>query len=105
MEAWPESRDAGTESTFLVVARGGGAVDPARDARLQRALGWEFTDHALLDRALTHRSYCSEHGSEDSNERLEFLGDSVLGFVVTQYVYDRYPEMPRASWRSCAPRS
>jgi ribonuclease III len=77
-----------------MVARGGGAVDPALDARLQIALGWEFTDHALLDRALTHRSYCSEHGIEESNERLEFLGDSVLGFVVTTFVYDEYPTMP-----------
>jgi ribonuclease III len=94
VEAWPDGRDAATKSTGLMVARGGGAVDPALDARLQTALGWKFTDHALLDRALTHRSYCSEHGIEDSNERLEFLGDSVLGFVVTQYVYERYPEMP-----------
>jgi ribonuclease III len=77
-----------------VSVRGGGAVDPALDARLQLALAWEFVDHDLLDRALTHRSYCSEHGIEDSNERLEFLGDSVLGFVVTKFVYEEYPQMP-----------
>jgi ribonuclease-3 len=77
-----------------VGARGGGAVDPALDARLQLALGWEFVEHDLLDRALTHRSYCSEHGIEESNERLEFLGDSVLGFVVTEFVYEEYPHMP-----------
>jgi ribonuclease-3 len=77
-----------------VSARGGGAVDPALDARLQVALDWEFVDHDLLDRALTHRSYCSEHGIEESNERLEFLGDSVLGFVVTKFVYEEYPQMP-----------
>jgi ribonuclease-3 len=77
-----------------VGARGGGAVDPALDARLQLALGWDFVDHDLLDRALTHRSYCAEHGIEDSNERLEFLGDSVLGFVVTRFVYEEYPHMP-----------
>ena len=76
VEAWPDGRDAATKSTVLVVARGGGAVDPALDARLQLALGWDFVDHALLDRALTHRSYCSEHNIEESNERLEFLGDS-----------------------------
>ena len=75
-------------------ARGGGAVDPALDARLQLALGWEFVDHDLLDRALTHRSYCAEQGIEESNERLEFLGDSVLGFVVTRFVYEEYPPMP-----------
>jgi ribonuclease-3 len=62
--------------------------------RLQLALGWTFRDESLLELALTHRSYCSEHGLEDSNERLEFLGDSVLGFVVTTYVYDEYPRLP-----------
>jgi ribonuclease-3 len=63
-------------------------------ARLQLALGWTFRDASLLELALTHRSYCSEHGIDDSNERLEFLGDSVLGFVVTTYVYDEYPRLP-----------
>jgi ribonuclease-3 len=75
-----------------VHARGGGAVDPALDARLQLALGWEFTDHALLDRALTHRSYCSEHGIEESNERLEFLGDSVLELAIARELFERFPE-------------
>jgi ribonuclease-3 len=71
-----------------------GGVDPQDDARLQLALGWNFTDLELLERALTHRSYCSEHGLEESNERLEFLGDAVLGFVVTTYAYDRFPHLP-----------
>jgi ribonuclease-3 len=62
--------------------------------RLQRALGWTFRDATLLERALTHRSYCAEHGVADSNERLEFLGDSVLGFVVTTFVFDEYPALP-----------
>ena len=60
-------------------------VDPAHDARLQAALGWQFADLELLERALTHRSFCSEHGVEESNERFEFLGDAVLGFVVTTF--------------------
>jgi len=77
-----------------MIARGGGAVDPVLDTRLQESVGWAFVDHDLLDRALTHRSYCSEQGIEDSNERLEFLGDSVLGFVVTRFVYEQYPQMP-----------
>jgi ribonuclease-3 len=76
-----------------MAARGGGAVDPALDARLQLALGWTFVDHDLLDRALTHRSYCAEHGIEESNERLEFLGDSVLGLVVTRVAYEEYPQL------------
>src|SRR5690242_7033992 len=78
----------------MVAARGGGAVDPALDARLQLALGWTFVDHELLDRALTHRSYCAEQGIEESNERLEFLGDSVLGLIVTRFTFEEYPQLP-----------
>jgi ribonuclease-3 len=70
------------------------SASPDLDARLQLALGWSFRDHALLDLALTHRSFCAERGIEESNERLEFLGDSVLGFVVTTFVYAEYPELP-----------
>ena len=71
-----------------------GAAAPDLDTRLQVALGWTFRDESLLQLALTHRSYCAEHGLEDSNERLEFLGDSVLGFVVTTFVYHEYPRLP-----------
>jgi ribonuclease-3 len=76
------------------MGRARGGVDPQEDARLQLALGWDFTDLGLLERALTHRSYCSEHGLEESNERHEFHGDAVLGFVVTTYAYDRFPHLP-----------
>jgi ribonuclease-3 len=69
-------------------------MPPELDARLQAAIGWTFRDQTLLDVALTHRSYCAEHGVAASNERLEFLGDAVLGFVVTTHVYERYPELP-----------
>jgi ribonuclease-3 len=71
-----------------------GAATPDLDTRLQVALGWAFRDESLLELALTHRSYCAEHGLDDSNERLEFLGDSVLGFVVTTFVYHEYPGLP-----------
>jgi ribonuclease-3 len=64
------------------------------DARLQLALGYTFADPALLELALTHRSYCAERGIDESNERLEFLGDSVLGFVVTTHVFDEFAELP-----------
>lgn len=47
----------------------------------------------LLDRALTHRSYAYEQGGLPTNERLEFLGDSVLGLVVTEHLFTSYPEM------------
>ncbi|HVV76198.1 MAG TPA: ribonuclease III [Mycobacteriales bacterium] len=51
-------------------------------------------DHDLVDLAITHRSYAYENGGVPTNERLEFLGDSVLGVVVTEELYRRYPELP-----------
>jgi len=57
----------------------------------------EQVDEALLVRALTHRSYAYEHGGLPNNERLEFLGDSVLGIVVTDMAYRTYPDMPEGS--------
>ena len=53
-------------------------------------LGHRFADSALLELALTHRSWCAEHSDSSSNERLEFLGDAVLGLVVTQRLYSRF---------------
>ncbi|GGV02603.1 ribonuclease 3 [Actinomadura cremea] len=68
--------------------------DPAPDrAELTRALGVEVED-ALLERALTHRSYAYENGGLPTNERLEFLGDSVLGLVVTDTLYRGHPDLP-----------
>ncbi|MFP5346088.1 MAG: ribonuclease III [Actinomycetes bacterium] len=51
-------------------------------------------DEALLLRALTHRSYAYENGGLPTNERLEFLGDSVLGLVVTDALYRGHPDLP-----------
>lgn len=51
-------------------------------------------DEALLRRAVTHRSYAYENGSLPHNERLEFLGDSVLGLVVTDSLFRRHPDLP-----------
>src|SRR5690348_3643948 len=48
----------------------------------------------LLERALTHRSYAYEHGGLPTNERLEFLGDSVLGVVITASLYNAHPDLP-----------
>ena len=50
-------------------------------------------DPGLLERALTHRSYAYENGGLPTNERLEFLGDSVLGVIVTETLYRRYPDL------------
>lgn len=60
---------------------------------LAARLGWTFTDESLLVRSLAHRSWCAEHGAE-SNERLEFLGDAVLGLVVTNHIFRSYPLLP-----------
>ncbi|HET6694112.1 MAG TPA: ribonuclease III, partial [Pedococcus sp.] len=54
----------------------------------------ERVDESLLLRALTHRSYAYENGGLPNNERLEFLGDSVLGLVVTDTLYSAHPELP-----------
>jgi len=61
---------------------------------LESRIGYRFGDPDRLVLALTHRSWCAEHPGEPSNERLEFLGDAVLGLVVTDYIFDRFPERP-----------
>ena len=61
---------------------------------LEANIGVQFADRDVLLRSLAHRSWCAEHGERESNERLEFLGDSVLGLVVTHYVFENFPELP-----------
>jgi ribonuclease-3 len=72
-----------------VVAFPESAVD-ALSARLQHA----FADPELLRLAVTHRSFCAENSGFVSNERLEFLGDAVLGIAVTDHIFATYPDMP-----------
>lgn len=61
----------------------------------QARIGLRFGDERLLLRALTHRSYLNEYDDvEGDNERLEFLGDAVLDFIVGDMLFQRYPEMP-----------
>lgn len=60
---------------------------------LEGRLGYHL-ESALLVRALTHRSYAYENGGLPTNERLEFLGDSVLGLVVTDTLYRTHPDLP-----------
>ena len=73
--------------------------DPARPLSgppytlLEATLG-TAVDPALLERALTHRSYAYEHGGLPHNERLEFLGDAVLGLVVADALYTTHPDLP-----------
>jgi ribonuclease-3 len=63
---------------------------------LEKAIGYRFQNITLLQNALTHSSYANErwHDSLMSNERLEFLGDSVLGMVVAEYLYTHFPDRP-----------
>jgi len=78
---------------------------------LQERIGVWFKDKALLRTALTHPSYTNEHPGHGlaTNERLEFLGDAVLGFVVAEVLYHRYPTMEEGrltEWRAqlvCGP--
>ena len=63
-------------------------------AELTHHLGYAFRDLTLLQRALAHRSWCAEHPGGLSNERLEFLGDAVLGWVVAETTYHRFGELP-----------
>lgn len=62
----------------------------------EKELGYKFKDRALLDTALSHSSYANENrgSTHESNERLEFLGDAVLGQVVASHLYLSYPDMP-----------
>ena len=59
-------------------------------------LGRPFADPELLYCSVAHRSWCSEHDHAESNERLEFLGDAVLGLVVTDHIFTALPDLPRA---------
>ena len=63
---------------------------------LETAIGYRFRNISLLQNALAHSSYANErwHDSLKSNERLEFLGDSVLGMVVAEYLYSNFPDRP-----------
>ena len=63
---------------------------------LEAAIGYRFKNISLLQNALAHSSYANErwHDSLKSNERLEFLGDSILGMVTAEYLYRNFPERP-----------
>jgi ribonuclease-3 len=65
-----------------------------RATPIERALGVRFRDPALLRLSLTHRSHAFEQDLTETNERLEFLGDAVLGLVVTDIAFARFPDLP-----------
>ncbi len=71
-----------------------GSIDWTSETDLERRIGYVFDDRALLVRALSHRSYANEKGPDvDDNEVLEFLGDAVLGLVVSDLLCTRYPTL------------
>ena len=84
------------------VVPAGRAVRHSGLDRLQHLLGYQFRDPALLDLALTHSSVAYEEQTEqeprEDNEQLEFLGDAVLGLVVTEHLYRMYPEFSEGAW-------
>lgn len=61
---------------------------------IEKNIGYGFADKELIIRALTHSSYANEHKNIKDNERLEFLGDSVLGFVVSDYIFKERRDIP-----------
>ena len=75
------------------VKPGNAAAHPEELARLQDRLGHRFEDSGLLVQALTHRSYANEQGSTSDNEVLEFLGDAVLGLIVSDLLCSEHPEL------------
>lgn len=60
--------------------------------KLAEKIGYKFSDKSLLETAMRHSSWTAENIGFESNERLEFLGDSVIGFVVADIMYRRYPD-------------
>ncbi len=75
------------------------ALDRKKLQQIARKLQVDIDDVLLLQQALTHRSYLGEEAEAMSNERLEFLGDSVLGIVVSEYLYTQFPRQDRR--RTC----
>ena len=63
-------------------------------SQLTARLGYAFTDTSLLETAMHHRSWNAENDGGESNERLEFLGDAVLGWVVADIVYTQHSDLP-----------
>ncbi len=93
---WPPVIEMAHESPIEEQEPGAAPNDAERLLHAELALGVRFRDRGLLRRALTHRSYVNELGRDpgDSNERLEFLGDATLGFLVAAWLYQRFGDLP-----------
>jgi len=80
------------------------ALRSSAASRTEQAIGYIFFDKMLLHEALTHSSYSYEHGGREVcpyNERLEFLGDSVLSVIVSEYLYENFPDSPEGDLTRC----
>jgi len=89
----PNSSHTGKRRRNRARAEGPPALAPEQREGLEEALGYHFKDEKLLDRAMTHRSAAQGHAAEWSNERLEFLGDRILGLVMVETLLERFPKM------------
>lgn len=69
-------------------------AEPSAITDLADAIGYQFSDLSLLELAMTHRSYCAENGNIESNERLEFLGDAILGAAVAERLFAKHRDEP-----------
>jgi len=90
----PAGPDCTVKGSTSPVSKSASPVDPIQLTALEAKLGYTFRDRALLINALLHRSHIHVTGQdrEQSNERLEFLGDAVLGLVVNEKLYHKFPE-------------
>jgi len=61
---------------------------------IEEKINYTFKNKKLIETAMTHTSYANEHLGLNSNERLEFLGDAILQFISSEYIYTKYPNMP-----------
>ena len=76
--------------------RTGKRLDVTKLKHIQEMIGYEFKNQGLLKQAFTHSSYANEHRNHEiqDNERLEFLGDAILDLIVSEYLFNKYPDMP-----------
>ncbi|MEK6543590.1 MAG: ribonuclease III [Elusimicrobiota bacterium] len=66
-------------------------ISDEKERDLEKLIGYKFQDASLLETALSHSSYSKERTTSDSNERLEFLGDSVFNMIIASYLYEKFP--------------
>ena len=87
-------REKGKPRSTVLAQRDVAGPAGAAQTGLAERVGWGVKDLTLLKRALAHRSWCAENPGQEPNERLEFLGDAVLGLITTDYLYREYPTLP-----------